>query len=178
MGSFALVLFFAATGLTLNHPDWFAGQTKTVQLHGQAPVALLHTRDADGANKLALVELLRQHDHVRGAVSDLRVDDTQISISFRAPGYTADAFIDRDTGKYDITQVQNGFVAVMNDLHRGRDAGRTWGLLIDSSSVLLIAVSITGLVLIWFVYKRRTSGLLLAGIAALGLIVIVRLHFL
>ena len=122
MGSFSLVLFFAATGLTLNHPDWFSDRQKTVERHGVAPKAMLHT--SDGADKLGLVELLRNHEHVHGAVGEVRLDDTQISISFRAPGYTADAFIDRESGRYDLTVVQNGLVAVLNDLHKSRDAAR------------------------------------------------------
>ena len=164
MGSFALVLFFALTGLTLNHPGWFAGHTKTQERHGIADKAMLRTSSSDGADKLGLVEMLRSREHIQGAMSDFRVDDNQISISFRAPGYTADAFIDRDSGKYDLSEVRNGFVAVMNDLHKGRDAGKVWAFFIDASAILLVLVSVTGLILIWFVYKRRTSGLVLAAV--------------
>ena len=174
MVSFALVFFFAATGLTLNHPDWFLSEQKTEVLHGRADKAMLHTKDADGADKLGLVEMLRSHDHAQGAVSDFRVDDSQISISFRAPGYTADAFIDRDTGKYDLTIVRDGFVAVINDLHKGRDTGKTWSVVIDVSAVLLVLVSLTGLVLMWFVYKRRRSGFLLAALGTIAFIVLWR----
>jgi uncharacterized protein len=156
MASFTVVFFFAATGLTLNHPDFFTSAPKTVETHGVMAKAIL-------ADKLAVVERFRANDHVRGAVSDFRSDDSQVSVSFRAPGYTADAFIDRETGKYDLTVVQNGFVATMNDLHKGRDATKSWSVLIDASAVLLVLVSLTGLVLIWFIYRRRMSGLLLAG---------------
>lgn len=173
MVSFAVVLFFSATGLTLNHPDWFAKQSRTIEAHGAIAAKMLHTNDADGADKLGIVEYLRAHDHVTGAVSDFRVDDSQVSVSFKAPGYTADAFVDRETGKYDLTVVKSGFVAVMNDLHKGRDAGKVWAAVIDVSAVLLVLVSLTGLVLIWFVYKRRMSGLILA---AVGTLVVVMLY--
>ncbi len=109
--------------------------------------------------------MLRAREHVHGAVSDFRVDDQQIAVSFRAPGYTADAFLDRDSGRYDLTVVRNGFVAVVNDLHKGRDSGKVWSLLIDASAVLLVLVSLTGLVLIWFMHKRRTPGLVIAALA-------------
>lgn len=165
MASFALVLFFAVTGLTLNHQEWFANRQKTAQRHSIAEKALLATKDG-APDKLQLVEMLRTREHLHGAVSDFRVDDSQISLSFRAPGYTADIFIDRGSGKYDVTEVSSGFVAVINDLHKGRDAGTVWSALIDVSAVLLTLVSVTGLVLIWFVYKRRTSGLLLAAVIA------------
>ncbi len=162
MVSFAVVLFFAVTGLTLNHPTWFAGQQRTVLHHGVADAALLKGATSDDVDRLGLVEMLRTREHMRGAVSDFRVEDQQVQISSRAPGYTADIFVDRDTGKYDITEVSSGLVAVMNDLHKGRDAGEPWGHLIDVSAILLTFVSLTGLVLIWFVYKRRVAGLLVA----------------
>jgi hypothetical protein len=172
MVSFAVVFFFAATGLTLNHPDWFANQQKTVVRHGVADAALLKPNAAGEVDKLGLVEMLRARQHIHGAVSEVRVDDAQISISARAPGYTADTFIDRSTGRYDVTEVSSGFVAVINDLHKGRDSGKTWGWLIDASAVLLVLVSLTGLVLIWFVYKRRTSGLILAVIGTVVMLAI------
>jgi uncharacterized protein len=165
MASFTVVFFFAATGLTLNHPDWFTSKEKTSESHGVFDKAIL-------ADKLAVVESMRARDHVHGAVTDFRVDDSQVSVSFRAPGYTADAFIDRTTGKYDLTVVQNGFVAVMNDLHKGRDSGKAWSAVIDISAVLLVLVSLTGLVLIWFVYRRRKSGLALAAAVTVGFFVL------
>ncbi len=157
MVSFAVVLFFAATGLTVNHPDWFASSVQTRQSHGSVDSALLRKPDEN-----ALVESLRTREHLHGAMSDLRVDDREVSFSFRAPGYSADAMIDRNKGTYDVTEVRNGFVAVLNDLHKGRDAGKAWGWLIDASAILLTLVSLTGLIILWFIYKRRTSGLLLA----------------
>jgi hypothetical protein len=174
MVSFAVVFFFAATGLTLNHPDWFAGQQRTVVSHGTADAALLPAGSAEQIDKLGLVEMLRTHDHLRGAVTDVRIDGAQVSISFRAPGYTADAFIDRASHNYDVTAVSSGFVAVMNDLHKGRDSGKAWAWLIDASAVLLVLVSLTGLILIWFVYKRRLAGLILAALGAILVIGIYR----
>jgi hypothetical protein len=195
MVSFAVVLFFAATGITLNHPDWFASAQKTVVRHGVTAKAMLGTRTAQTSNsdsdasgnaapdaggnsdvdKLGLVEMLRSREGVHGAVGDFRVDDSQIEVSFKAPGYSADAFIDRDTGKYDLTETRNGFVAIMNDLHKGRDTGKPWAWVIDVSGGLLVLVSLTGLVLIWFMHKRRTKGLLLAAAAAVVCVLMYRL---
>jgi hypothetical protein len=158
MVSFAVVLFFAVTGLTLNHQDWFSSQQKTSVLHGVAPHQMLG--NPAGIDKLGLVEMLRARG-IQGAESDLRVDDTQVEISFKGPGYSADAFIDRESGKYDLTETRNGFFAIINDLHKGRDSGKAWSVLIDISAILLILVSVTGLVLIWFMHKRRTNGFLL-----------------
>jgi hypothetical protein len=168
MVSFAVVLFFAVTGLTLNHPEWFAGQVREAHYTGSMEAGWLRPGNGGEPDKLAIVEKLRTAHGIHGAVSDFRVDEGEISVSFKGPGYAADAFIDRDKDTYDLVETRNGFVAVLNDLHKGRDAGRGWGVLIDVSAVLLTVVSLTGLVLLFFVYKRRVSGLVL--MAAGGLV--------
>jgi hypothetical protein len=163
MVSFAIVLFFAVTGLTLNHPDWFADQVKTRQSQGPIDRALLGT-GTSAPDARGLIESMRTREHLHGAVAaeDVRVDDSEISFSFKAPGYSADVSIDRQRGTYELTEVRNGFVAVLNDLHKGRDSGKAWGWVIDVSAVLLTLVSLTGLLILWFIYKRRTSGLIIA----------------
>jgi hypothetical protein len=172
MVSFAIVLFFAVTGLTVNHPDWFSGAVKTRQGQGMIDRALLNPPGATEPDKGGLVQSLRTREHLHGAVDEIRVDESQVSFSYRAPGYSADVVVDRQGGTYTLTEVRNGFVAVINDLHKGRDAGKVWSFVIDLSAILLTLVSLTGLVILWFVYKRRSSGLLIgaAGLA-LGLLV-------
>ena len=172
MVSFAIVLFFAATGLTLNHADLFTDQARTTVIRGQVDVKWVKTADAKDVAKLEIVEHLRNVNGVKSALSDFHVDDSQITVSFKGPGYTADAFIDRDTGKYDLTVVRQGLVAVLNDLHKGRDTGTVWSRIIDVSASLMTLVSLTGLILIFFLQKRRMPGLIAVGIgAALCLVV-------
>jgi hypothetical protein len=164
MFSFAVVFFFAATGITLNHAEWFSRQVQTRHYRGIVPPSLFRESTDQQPDKLGIVELLRNRHKIHGSVSDFRVEDSQISISFKGPGYAADAFIDAN-GSYDLAETRSGFVAIMNDLHKGRDTGSVWSIVIDVSASLLVLVSLTGLVLIWFVYKRRTSGLILAASA-------------
>jgi uncharacterized protein len=156
MVSFAIILFFAVTGLTLNHPDWFSGAVKNRLARGTLDKTLLAA-----PSQRALADTLAAREHLHGNVDDFRVDDSEITLSFKAPGYSADATIDRQRGTYSVVEVRDGFVAVINDLHKGRDAGRAWSLVIDVSAVLLTCVSLTGLVILWFIYRRRSSGLLI-----------------
>lgn len=172
MVSFAIVLFFSVTGLTVNHADWFASAVKTRQAHGSVDRALLHPPGASEPDKNALVQSLRTREHLHGTVDDVRVDDTEVSFSYRAPGYSADVIVDRQSETYSVTEVRNGFVAVINDLHKGRDAGKVWSWVIDFSAILLTLVSLTGLAILWFIYKRRTSGLMI-GAAGLSLCLLV-----
>jgi hypothetical protein len=116
--------------------------------------------------QLQIVEQLRKAHGIKAGMSELRVDDTQVSVSFKGPGYTADVFIDRSTGSYDVTETRMGWGAVMNDLHKGRDAGHVWSRLIDGAAVFMTLVSLTGLTLIFFLTKWRRPGLIMLGIGA------------
>lgn len=156
MVSFAIILFFAVTGLTLNHPDWFSGAVKNRLARGTLDKSLLAA-----PSQRALAQALTSREHLHGTVDDFRADDSEITLSFKAPGYSADATIDRQRGTYSVIEVRDGFVAVINDLHKGRDAGKAWSLLIDVSAILLTCVSLTGLVILWFIYRRRLSGLMI-----------------
>jgi len=170
MFSLAVVLFFSVTGITLNHPDWFpkwaerrgeaAGRVDARWLHAGTPSAVV--------DKLEVVEHLRKAHGVRGALAEFRVDDEECLVTFKGPGYAADAFIERGTGKYTLTETSHGFVAVINDLHKGRDTGKAWSVVIDLSAALITVVSLTGLVLLFYLKLRRVPGLViaLAGTAA------------
>ena len=159
MASFGILFFFAVTGLTLNHADWFAKQQHTIQVRGNMDQKYLGKDVA----KLEIVEHLRNAHAIHGAVKDFRVEDTDCSVAFKGPGYSADVLIDRVTGRYELTETRMGFFAVLNDLHKGRDSGSAWAVIIDISAVLMTLVSLTGMLLIFFLQKKRISGLMAAG---------------
>lgn len=156
MLSCALVLFFAITGLTLNHADWF-GSTHQSDVKGQCPVGWVNTDDTRIA-RLEIVEHLRKQHGVKGAMSQFRIEEEQCAVSFKGPGYSADAFITRSSGEYDLTEMRMGLVAIMNDLHKGRDTGPGWSWFIDVSAVLLALVSLTGLLLMAWIKRHRFNG--------------------
>jgi uncharacterized protein len=166
MFSFGVLLFFAVTGFTLNHQEWFSSQQRTNQYKGNLDPKWMKTANAEGVAKLEIVEHLRRVHHITGALSDFRVEDSQVAVSFKGPGYSADAFIDRATGGYEVTENLMGLVALLNDLHKGRDTGKSWAIIIDISAILITLVSLTGLTLIFFLVKRRSSGLLVLAAGA------------
>jgi uncharacterized protein len=95
-------------------------------------------------------------------MKDFRVEDADWSVAFKGPGYSADVIIDRATGRYELTETRMGFFAVLNDLHKGRDTGSAWAKVIDVSAALMTLVSLSGMLLIFFLQKKRLSGLLAA----------------
>ena len=157
--SFVLVLFFAVTGLTLNHADWFDEATQTTDVKGHINRSWVAGTDTATVNKLAIAEYLRSTHRLNGSISEFRIDERQCSVSFRGPGYAADAFIDRPGGAYQLTETRLGLVAVLNDLHKGRDTDRGWAWVIDVAAIFMTLVSVTGLALLLVLKKRRVSGL-------------------
>jgi hypothetical protein len=170
MFSFIIVLFFSVTGLTLNHVDWFPESTVVSELKGSVNAGWVAVADTAKIPKLEIVEQLRANHSIKGQLNDFRIDEEEISISFQGPGYTADFFVNRDDGKYELTETKMGLIAVINDLHKGRDTGKAWSWVIDFSAIFMIVISVTGLILLVFLKKKRTNGLLwlaIGGVVAL-----------
>jgi hypothetical protein len=167
MVSFSLVVFLAGTGLTLNHAEWFDSRERPAEFHGTLNKDWVNPSGAAGVAKDQIVGYFRSTYRTRGALPDFHGDGDQCEVVFKGPGYEADATIDRATGKYDLTISPFSLVALLNDLHKGRDTGKKWSAVIDFSAVLMTLVSLTGLTLIFFLNKRRFSGLVLVAIGAL-----------
>jgi hypothetical protein len=178
----AATLFFSATGLTLNHPDWFFANTERRESRNGMiePSWVRHStvesqpdrESSSDVAKLEIVEQMRAQERVRGALADFRVDELECTLTFKGPAYAADVLIDRETGSYQLTETTFGLVALLNDLHKGRDSGPTWSIVIDVAAILLVLISLTGLILILYLKLRRRSGLILAvvGLVVLGLL--------
>lgn len=171
MFALLITLFFGITGITLNHPDWtFGDDVELTTLEGTLPDTVL----VDGEIEFLMVsEYLRTVHEVSGEVADFSAIDGQGTISYKAPGYGADVFFDPSTLDYSLTIQQQGFVAVMNDLHKGRDASTSWRWIIDISAGFLVAISITGLGVQIFMRKRRTRALILSGLGGVVAVIFI-----
>lgn len=172
-----VVLFFAATGITLNHPEWtFGDEVVTTTESGEFPFATeLVAADGTtaGIDYLSMAEYVRDEYGVVGSVDSFSETSGDGSIAFVNPGYRADLFFDVDAGTFDLTIEQEGWVAVINDLHKGRSTDRSWNWLIDASAGFLVVISLTGLVMQFFLKKRRRSAFVTAGVGAVVMIVMV-----
>ena len=166
------LLFFSVTGLTLNHPDWLFGTARSeVQGHGQLRLEWLSAESME-SRRLEIVEHLRSTHRVRGHLDAFEVEEAECMISFKSPGQSADVFVNRRTGAYEITQVSEGLVAIMNDFHKGRHAGTAWKWVIDISAILLAVISLTGLGLLLYIKRRRRNGLIITGVGAAVLVIL------
>lgn len=172
MLGFTALLFFSVTGITLNHPDWFYSSAEVEREYtGTLPKEWIPQEDstnsessdsAAGIEKLSIVEFFRSTHGIGGAVSEFSVDDYQIIVGFAGPGYAADAFIEREDASYTLTESAFGSLAILNDLHKGRDSGQAWSWVIDLSALVMLIVSLSGLYLLLNLRNRKNTGLLLS----------------
>ena len=178
------ILFFSVTGITLNHPDWFPsgperssesrGRMRPEWLKAEPPAENPRDREEGAAShmvdKLAIVEYLRSAHGIRGALSEFNIDEQECVVSFKGPGYSADTFIERDSGDYRITETQHSLISILNDLHKGRDTGSAWSWVIDISAVMLTISSLSGMILLLYIKRRRRLGLLTGILGSLVLV--------
>ncbi|MEL6428624.1 MAG: PepSY-associated TM helix domain-containing protein [Planctomycetota bacterium] len=165
---FGALVFFSVTGITLNHPDVFeTAEPVELEFSGSLEPSLLAVSDGGvEVQRLEIVEELRAEHGLRGRVTEFRIDDDEVSVVFAAPGYSADAWIDRTSGSFEGVTVTQGTWVLLNDLHKGRDSGAAWRWLIDVSAAILIVAGLSGIWLLWYVRKRRTNGLLVTVLGA------------
>ena len=168
--SLLVVLFFAVTGITLNHPTWFgASSPQTDSSTGVLPATAAGNGTAD---LLAISEYLRSNLGVTGQVTAHTETSAGGTIDYEGPGTTAAVSYTTSTGAYKLTTTSYGLVGVLNDLHKGRHTGTTFGWVIDVSGGLLTLVAITGLLLQLYIRRSRRTGLMLAGVGAVAGIVL------
>lgn len=171
MVALLVVLFFGVTGITLNHPTWSIGDAVTrTTVSGTLPFPV--TRDG-AVDYLAISEYVRATHGVTGSVDSYEANATEGSIGYRKPGYAADLFFTISDGSYQLVVDQQGFLGVINDLHKGRNAGSSWKWLIDVSGLLLVVIAFTGMVMQLFLRRRRRSAFILSGVGAVLMILLI-----
>lgn len=165
---FAAVLFFAVTGLTLNHAAWFeSGSEHERTLRRAVPLELLAGRDT--LNVGSLERWARTEFGLHGDVNDASLDTQHGSILFKAPGYSADVEIDVAKSTAEVHETRVNSWAVLDDLHKGRDSGAIWSWAIDISASVIGVSALTGIWLLFYVKRRRVAGAL---VAVIGLLIL------
>ncbi|EKE77103.1 PepSY-associated TM helix domain-containing protein [Gallaecimonas xiamenensis] len=169
------LLFFAFTGVTLNHGDWksAAGQHYR-ELDEELPGGLFPEQlPSDESRRQQLVSRLKvwleQTQGLPSGQLKVRFDDkaARLELDVQRPGGYALAEVDLAEQRFYLVDDFAGYLSLANDLHKGRHAGTSWRWLIDAVAVICILFSLTGFYLLWRQLSRRTAGLLTTLIGAL-----------
>ncbi|MBC2605911.1 PepSY-associated TM helix domain-containing protein [Pelagicoccus albus] len=159
------MILFAITGITLNHAGKIKSQPVVEESEATLPSHLLKaiafTDDqAIDERKPLPTELRRWLDSEMGVHAGGRSyewSDVDIYLDLPRPGGDAWMSIDRETGEVIYETTSRGFIAYLNDLHKGRNTGFAWIVYMDVFSVACVIFCLTGLALLWVHAKRRPS---------------------
>jgi uncharacterized protein len=170
------LLFFAVTGITLNHAASLeSGQQDYASMRKDIPAALVGTlREAIreyGEGEAGPTPALRDWIDETFAVdtasrtADWKTDE--ILFSLERPG--GDAWLKLDlagsVAEYHVTNA--GWVAYLNDLHKGRHTGSAWAWFIDLIAAACVIFAITGFVILKMHAANRALTWPLIGIGML-----------
>lgn len=166
-----LLLFFAITGITLNHPDLLYSTTgkSNRQLTLPLPDALQYADlpQSDREQKVIALQFrdwLSNEHQVKASVFSYQfeIDDSLLELDFKRPAGYASVVVDFAANTVELEQEFNGYLALLNDLHKGRNAGTSWVILIDLTAVACIVFALTGFYLMLKQASRRSVGNILA----------------
>lgn len=165
--SFIALLFFAATGLILNHPEWTARPTVTVERTITIDAADLETIRAASDRPAALTAYVARQETLQGFAKDAEQDGDNIFVRLQGAKGSSDLRADLAAGTVDVSVEKESAVGVLNALHRGVLAGGPWRLAIDIISVVLFVMALVGFALFIFMRQRIVTALVLT-VASIG----------
>ena len=166
----ALVLF-SVTGITLNHAAQIESQPRVVNVKETLPKSLLRSLQGERAADAPLPGNV--NDWLADAL-DVRADgrkgewsDGEVYVSLPRPGGDAWISIDRDSGAIEYERTDRGWIAWLNDLHKGRNAGTAWRWFIDVFAIACLVFCITGLLILKFHAANRPFTWPMVGLGVL-----------
>jgi uncharacterized protein len=166
--SFLALLFFAGTGLALNHPEWTKAPMVTVDRTltlAPADVAAIRGAADRGA---ALMAIVARQASLRGFAKDAQLDGDNIFVRLQGANGSSDLRADLAAGQVDVSVEQADAVGVLNALHRGTVAGGPWRMAIDVIAITLIVMSLLGFGLFIFMRQRIVTALMLVVASIVG----------
>jgi len=169
--AFLALLFFAATGVLLNHPTWLRGELppRQEQVLRLAPGDVAAVRAAPEPAR-RLEAMVRARQPLVGAFKSGEADGDQIFVRLQGVRGSSDLKADLAVGEVQVTTERETGVGVLNALHRGELAGPAWRRLIDLFGAVLIALALIGYVLFLSLRFRLRTAL---GLTALSLALMV-----
>ncbi|WPZ35327.1 PepSY-associated TM helix domain-containing protein [Thalassobaculum sp. OXR-137] len=177
------MVFFAATGITLNHAADIPAAPQRVEWTGTLPPALAAetaaaARRQDAALPDAVADWLAPRAGIDPRDRPVEWSAGEAYVALPRPGGDAWVAIALPDGAVTAERTSRGPVAFLNDLHKGRDTGDVWRWFIDAFAGATLIFSLTGLGLLWLNAGARPSTWPLVGFGLLApvLLVILFIH--
>jgi len=177
------MILFALTGITLNHAGQIESKPTVVTREAQLPQNLIaDLKSKPPAAKAPLPQgvsaWLRSEMGVNTIERDTEWSPKDVYIALPRPGGDAWLSIERDSGAVSYEVTDRGWIAYLNDLHKGRHTGKAWGWFIDLFAGVAIVFCLTGLLLLYLHANRRraTWPVVSMGLVIPALLVVLFIH--
>lgn len=154
------MLLFAVTGITLNHATQIEAKPRVINHQAQLPEALqtaLQYKQPSQGLPLELRQWLEAELAIRLDGRDAEWSDGELYIGLPRPGGDAWLSLDIESGALEFESTDRGWIAYLNDLHKGRNTGTAWAWFIDVFAMLCVAFSLSGLLLLQRYAGNRPS---------------------
>jgi len=156
------LLFFALTGITLNHAADISAKPRVTEARIPLPAAQLEalkSQDPDGPAPLpeSVAAWAEKAFGMTVAGRDAEWSEAEVYLPLPRPG--GDAWISFDLKKAEAVheRTDRGWVSYLNDLHKGRHTGPAWSWFIDIFAGACFIFSLTGLALLQLYAGHRPS---------------------
>jgi hypothetical protein len=176
------MLLFTITGITLNHASQISSAPQIEKIDLLAPPTVLNALrigPKEGRHPVPLAVSDWLGTVAAGPTqSQAEWSADEVYVSLPRPGGDAWITLDRTTGKAHYEKTDRGWIAYLNDLHKGRHTGTAWSWYIDLLAVACLVFSISGLILLQTHAAKRPSTWPLIGFSVLSpvLVLIFFLH--
>jgi hypothetical protein len=170
--SLACMILFAITGITLNHAAQIKARPAVTEASATLPAPLL-PRLAEMPEETttpvpdAVARWASEALKVSIAGKPTETTAEEIYVALPMPGGDGWITIDRATGEAHKEITSQGWIAYVNDLHKGRNTGRVWYWFIDIFAAACVIFAVTGLALLWLHSRSRPSTWPLVGLGLL-----------
>jgi hypothetical protein len=177
------MLLFAATGITLNHASQIGSKPRIVQKEANLPAGVRQQLQPPAVHgrlpvPAAVSDWLSANVgvNVRGLEAEWTGKEAYIGLP--RPGGDAWLTIDAASGDVAYEDTDRGWIAYLNDLHKGRNAGLAWSLFLDAFAVACVLFCLTGLVLLHLnaVGRPSTWPIVAAGLVIPVILLLIFVH--
>lgn len=174
------MLMFSITGITLNHADQIEAKPVVSDRHATVPAPVmgeLRTAAAEAKPQIpaSLREWLATNWNVKPLESTAEWSADELYVALPRPGGDAWVSIDLTSGTAEYEVTDRGWIAYLNDLHKGRKTGTAWNWFIDLFAVLCLLFSMTGLLILKFHASNRPLTWPMVGLGMLMPVLLVLL---
>lgn len=179
------MVLFTVTGITLNHAAEIKAEPRVQVREAAAPAAVAAAlRAAPGGSEgrhplpaAAIQWLTREFGSSGDGTGEWSPGELYVSLP--RPGGDAWVTVELASGVAHYERTDRGWIAYLNDLHKGRHTGRAWSIYIDVLAAACLVFSFTGLILLQIHAAKRPATWPLIGFSLVAPFLVLALlaHF-